>query len=45
MSRTAVELLVRAIRSQAGRTGEIKEPHVEAEYTFVQRDSDAPPRR
>ena len=43
-SRVAVELLVRAIRHHAKRTADIKEPHVTAEYTFVQRQSDAPPR-
>src|SRR4029078_6482548 len=44
MSRMAVELLVRAIRHHARRTADIKEPHVTADYAFIQRDSDAPPR-
>jgi LacI family transcriptional regulator len=44
MSRMAVDLLVRAIRHHARRTADIKEPHVTADYTFVQRQSDAPPR-
>ena len=46
MSRIAVELLVHAIRMQkAGRSAEIKEPHLLADYALIRRQSDAAPRR
>jgi LacI family transcriptional regulator len=46
MSRTAVELLVHAIRmAKAGRSADIGEPHVLAAYTLIRRQSDAAPRR
>lgn len=46
MSRTAVELLVHAIRMEkAGRPEDIGEKHVLAAYSLIRRQSDAAPRR
>jgi LacI family transcriptional regulator len=46
MARTAVELLVQAVRlGKAGRAADIGKQHVRAEYTLIRRQSDAAPRR
>ncbi len=45
MSRTAVDLLVREIRSRNAVSKSVQQPHVMADYSMVRRQSDAAPRR
>ena len=45
MSRTAVELLVKDIRSRKSEARPSNEPHVLAEFELIRRQSDAAPRR
>src|SRR6478752_6055750 len=45
MSRTAVELLVREIRARKSDTRANREPHIQADFELIRRQSDAAPRR
>ncbi len=45
MSRTAIDLLVREIRSRNASSRSVQELHVMADYSLIRRQSDAAPRR
>jgi LacI family transcriptional regulator len=45
MSRTAVDLLVREIRARRAEARPTREPHMQAKFELIRRQSDAAPRR